>query len=124
MQNDAKEGAQVEGLDGLTVPGSIRARGVFGMFSVRGTLSFRDGELIWTARGDEDTGPYLLTETDGQFAFSAEHSIENDERVRWSGSSNGQTVSNVTAVWTRAEGDWVHDLFLPEQVTLEFTPGS
>ncbi len=122
VQSETNPDTRAEHLDGIVVPGSIRARGVFGMFRVGGTLSFRDGMLIWAARGEENAGPYSLTGTDGQFEFSAEHLIENDEHVRWSGSFDGQTATNVTAVWTRVEGDWVHDLLLPEQVTLEFTP--
>ncbi len=114
----------LESLDGLVVPGKIRARGITGVFSVRGTLSFREGMLVWTVEGDEDVGAYSLIKRDGYVKFAAEHFIENNERVVWSGNSNGETVTDVTAVWTRVKGDFVHDVFLPAQVTLEFTPDS
>lgn len=56
------------------------------------------------------------------FEFAARYLTEDDEHVRWSGSSDGRAVTNVTAVWTRAEVNLVHDLLLPRQVVLEFTP--
>ncbi len=113
---------QRESLDGLVVPGRIRAQGIAGVMSVPGELSFRDGLLVWAARGSEDVGSYVLSGSTCPLEFTAEHYLENNEQVRWSGLSDGRTVSNVTAVWTRNEGDWVHDLFLPHEVTLEFTP--
>jgi hypothetical protein len=109
-------------LDGLIVHGRIRAQGIFGLMSVPGTLSFQNGRLLWTVEGSMDSGPYQLVGSDGACSFSARHAIENGEQVQWSGWSDGWTVTDVTAVWTRTRGDFVHDLLLPEQVTLEFTP--
>lgn len=103
-------------------PGRIRARGIVGIVSVRGVLSFRDGMLIWTVGESEDSGPYVLSGADCRFRFTAEHITKDNEHVRWSGISDGRSVTDVTAVWTRVEGDFVHDLLLPERVTLDFTP--
>ena len=109
-------------LDGLVVHGRVRARGLIGLVSVPGELSFQGGMLVWATGDSEDVGPYAVSATDCLLAFTAEHVIENGEHVRWSGVSDGRTVSDVTAIWTRVEGDFVHDLLLPEQVTLDFTP--
>ncbi len=117
-----QESSHIARLDGLVVPGKIRARGIVGIVSVRGTLSFREWMLVWQAQGDEEQGPYSVTEQDGILAFHSEYLIENDEQVRWSGTADGQTVSDVTVIWTRVKGDAVHDLLLPDQVTLDFTP--
>jgi hypothetical protein len=108
-------------LDGLSFDGSVRARGIIGLFSVNGNLSFADGQLIWTVKDSKDTGPYHTTEVEGGLNFNAKLSIENNEQVEWSGFYDGKTLHNVYAVWTRNKGDFVHDLFLPKQVTLDFT---
>ncbi|WP_420434769.1 hypothetical protein [Hyphobacterium sp.] len=110
------------GLDGRSVSGRIRARGPAGLFSVPGTLSFRGGNLVWLARGNADSGPYQWRETGDAIEFRAEHVIENGERAIWSGSFDGTRFHDVTAVWVRVEGDWVHDLLLPDRVVMEFTP--
>lgn len=111
-------------LDGLEFHGTIRARGLIGLVRVRGTLAFDGGELVWTAQGDTEGGPYVLSSRDGQAVFVAEYTLETGEQVRWTGAIDGGQVSDVRAVWTRAVGDIVHDLFLPDVVTLDFTPGS
>lgn len=110
------------GLDGRSISGRIRARGPAGLISVPGTLSFRDGNLVWSARGSEDSGPYQWRETGDAIEFRAEHVIENGEQAIWSGRFDGTRFHDVTAVWIRVEGDWVHDLFLPDRVVMEFTP--
>ncbi|MHA6288119.1 hypothetical protein [Maricaulis sp. CAU 1757] len=122
MPQEAAEQAPVTSLDGLVVPGRIRAQGVAGLLSVAGTLSFREGHLVWTARGETESGPYLLSESGGTVAFASDYRIANNERVQWAGTSDGRSVADVRVVWTRTPGDWVHDLLLPEQVTLTFTP--
>ena len=114
--------ARPETLDGLAAPGTIRARGIAGLFSVRGALSFRNGMLVWSEGESEDVGQYSASAAGCLREFSAEHVIERNERVRWSGASDGRTVTGVTAVWTRVKGNLMHDLFLPEQVILDFTP--
>ena len=110
------------GLDGLAVHGDIRAEGMAGLVSVRGRLSFRAGQLVWTVDGQSDTGPYQTEMTETGLAFSAEHVLENDERVFWTGRYDGARFRDVTAEWVRVEGDFIHDLLLPERVTLSFTP--
>jgi hypothetical protein len=109
-------------IDGLEVEGRIRARGVVGLVSVPGTLSFRDGALVWAAQDTIDCSTYNLTPAEDGYRFAAEYRIENDEHVSWSGWTDGLAVRDVTAVWTRVEGDFIHDLLLPEQVTLHFRP--
>lgn len=113
---------EAAGIDGLAVDGRIRARGVMGLVSVPGTLSFREGLLVWAAQDTIDCSPYTLTPVEGGYQFAAEYRIENDEHVSWSGWTDGESVRDVTAVWTRVEGDFIHDLLLPEQVTMRFTP--
>lgn len=109
-------------LDGKSFDGSIRARGIIGLFSVKGKLSFDDGMLVWTVKESKDIGPYQASEVEDGINFTAQLSIENNETVEWSGLFDGQSVQNVQAVWTRQKGDFVHDLLLPKQVTLDFTP--
>lgn len=109
-------------LDGVSVNGRVRAQGLIGLVSVPGTLSFRDGQLIWVVEGDSDTSAYTSWHHDGMVEFRAEQEIDTGERVVWSGRYNGVQVQDVTAVWYRNEGDFVHDLLLPDRVTLNFTP--
>jgi hypothetical protein len=111
-------------LDGLSVDGHVRARGLAGLFSAPGTLSFRDGLLVWTARGTRDAGAYRVRPVPGGLAFRAEHALANGERAVWAGRHDGTRLHNVSAVWYRVEGDWIHDLFLPDAVTLDFTPAT
>ncbi|ABI65772.1 hypothetical protein Mmar10_1480 [Maricaulis maris MCS10] len=106
----------------LTVTGTVRARGIFGFASVRGVLSLGDGMLSWVVNDSRECGAYVLTSEEGQVRFSARYLIDNQEQVDWTGVIDGESVSDVRIVWTRVEGDFIHDLFLPEQVTLEFTP--
>ncbi len=109
-------------LDGLAFEGRVRARGLIGLFSVRGRLAFDAGALSWTVGASTDTGPYSVREIDGVLEFTAEHVLENDERALWTGRYDGSTVREVTIVWTREDGDFIHDLFLPSRVTLDFRP--
>jgi hypothetical protein len=48
--------------------------------------------------------------------------LKNGEHVEWIGVFDGEFVTDAQAVWTRKEGDFVHDLLLPKEVTLAFTP--
>lgn len=121
-EGQARPGATGDALDGLVVPGHIKARGAIGVFSVPGTVSFQEGMLVWTAQGTHDVGPYMISQRDGTIAFTARHGLENAEHVFWRGFSDGETLYDVTAVWTRQEGDLVHDALLPKQVTLDFKP--
>lgn len=109
-------------LDGLAIPGEIRAHGVYGAFGVDGVLSFDDGSLCWTVEGERDCAPVELIAGDGYLLFSSEHRGERDERIDWSGRYDGRTLSDVTVLWTRVEGDAVHDLLLPERLVLAFEP--
>ncbi|MEE2565231.1 hypothetical protein [Hyphobacterium marinum] len=109
-------------LDGLSVDGRIRARGIIGLFSVPGTLSFEDGDLFWATRGEVDSGPYSTRPGTGVIEFHAEHMTPEGDIVVWSGRYADGRFHDVTAVWTRVAGDAVHDLFLPDDVVLNFTP--
>lgn len=109
-------------LDGLSAEGGIRARGLIGLVSVRGELSFSEGQLHWRVGEDVDSSPYSATETDGVIAFTSAHRMENGEHVLWTGVYDGDAFSDVTALWTRVEGDFVHDLVLPGEVVMVFTP--
>ncbi|MBY6203805.1 hypothetical protein [Halomonas denitrificans] len=109
-------------LDGLAVPGEIRAHGVYGAFGVDGVLSFAGGELCWTIDDEQDCAPVEVIRGDGYLRFASEHRGERDERVEWSGRYDGHALSDVTVLWTRVEGDAVHDLLLPERLVLGFEP--
>ena len=92
-----------------------------GLFSVKGTLSFKDGLMIWSARGSHDTAPYEIETTDGVLRFTSHVPLGGGNYVDWSGTFDGESVSNVKAVWSRAEEeDFIHDLFLGDVVTLIF----
>lgn len=110
-------------LEGESFDGRIRARGILGLFRVRGTLSFDDGLLVWSARGSNESAPYEVERHGGLLRFSATVDVEGGSHVDWSGTYDGKTLLEVRAVWTRVdEDDFVHDLFLPDVVTLIFTP--
>ena len=109
-------------LDGISINGQVRAQGLIGLFSVPGILMFSDGQLIWIVEGDADAGVYASWSNDGNIEFWAEHRIDNGESVVWSGRYKGSEFQDVTAVWNRTEGDFVHDLLLPDRVILHFTP--
>ncbi len=109
-------------LEGKSFPGSIRAKGLIGLVSVKGTLSFNEGSLVWTVDSTNDTAPYKLEEFDGSVKFTSRMPTQDGEYVDWSGVYDGKTLSDVTALWTRGKGDFIHDLLLPDVVTLVFTP--
>ncbi len=108
-------------LEGRSFEGTVRAKGILGLMSVKGTLSFLNGNLVWEARGEKDVGRYQVEVKDNELYFTAFLTIENDETVEWSGIFDGHSLHRVEAVWTRVEGDFVHDMLLPEQVILVFT---
>ncbi len=109
-------------LDGLSVPGEIRAHGVYGAVGVDGVLSFDKGSLCCAVEDERDCAPVELIHGDGYLRFASEHRGERDERVQWSGRYDGHRFSDVTVLWTRVEGDAVHDLLLPERLVLGFEP--
>lgn len=110
-------------LEGKSFDGRTRARGIVGLFAVKGTLSFQDGEMTWTAQGDSNSAPYQIRETEGGILFNSKVAAEQDTIVHWSGFYDGATLSDVEAVWHRKnEEDFVHDLFLGEKLTLRFKP--
>ncbi len=109
-------------LEGQSFDGKIRAKGILGLFAVQGTLSFNDGNLIWSARDDDDELPYKEEMVNGVLKFMAETEIENEDNVKWTGFYRNGQIYDVTAEWTRIPGDFVHDLLLPDVVILKFTP--
>lgn len=116
----AGESAILE-LEGKSFQGRIRAKGVIGLFSVKGTLSFKDGLLVWSAKGSEDSAPYETEEMDGVSRFTSRVPGKDGGHVEWTGAYDGEAVSDVKAIWTRAEeDDFFHNLFLPDVVTLVF----
>ena len=105
--------------------GKIYAEGVyslFGLIKVSGTLSFSDSLLYWSAKGSLDSIPYQWRIIDDHLMFTATAVIENDETIAWRGFYDGKQLEDVQAIWTRQEGDSVHDFFLPETVTMIFKP--
>lgn len=108
-------------LEGKSFQGRVRADGIFGLFSVKGTLSFKDGLLIWSAKGSDESAPYETESLDGLLKFTSRVPGESGTYVDWSGTYDGHSVNDVRAIWTRAgEDDFIHDLFLPDVVSLVF----
>ncbi|KAA3638043.1 MAG: hypothetical protein DWP95_13430 [Proteobacteria bacterium] len=108
-------------IEGQSFPGKIKARGLLGIFSVKGTLSFSNGQLHWHVKGTTDSGFYHLHQDNGIYRFTA-HVINDDGTfVDWSGIYNGNSVQDVQAIWNRSkEQDFIHNLFLPDHVILIF----
>ncbi|WP_323761214.1 hypothetical protein [Maricaulis sp.] len=115
-------GHPTDPLDTLEFEGTIRARGLIGLMRVSGTLGFANGDLVWTAQGETDRGPYVVRARDGRVAFMADYTLPSGEPVRWTGFFDGARLMDVEVVWSRRRGDLVHDLMLPVEVTLDFTP--
>lgn len=109
-------------MGGKTFHGKIKADGIYGLIGVKGTLSFEDGFLIWSAKGSHDKIEYSWESVDGGIKFYAKAPIGNGETIEWSGVYDGKTIINVKAAWTRQKGDFIHDLLLPDVLTLTFTP--
>lgn len=108
-------------LDGKSFEGRIRATGPIGLFRVKGRLSFAHGMLTWSAKGADASAPYSAREGEGVVTFAARVPADAGTHVDWSGAYDGKSLSNVKAVWTRTgEKDFIHDLFLPDVVTLVF----
>jgi len=108
-------------LEGKSFKGSIKAKGLIGLFSVKGTLAFEDGLLLWIVEESKDSAPYDLKKVDSTIVFTARVPMQNDDYVDWKGVYDGESLSNVTAVWARFnEDDLIHDFFLPDVVTLVF----
>ena len=109
-------------LEGLSYSGSIKAKGIIGLVSVKGTLSFKDGYLKWQAKGNEDSGLYTLQPDEHGVTFKSLVVLDNHEKVIWTGHFDGEHLTQVSAVWHRSPGDAIHDLLLPDKVTLLFRP--
>jgi hypothetical protein len=113
-------------LDGQAFEGRIRATGLLGLFSRRGTLAFQDGVASWRVRGGDEQAfppaPYTTTRVGDTLEFRAIMPGRAGDHVDWSGRYDGHQLQDVRAVWTRVSGDAIHDLFLPDLVTLRFTP--
>lgn len=115
-------GHSADPLDTLEFEGTILARGLIGLIRVSGTLGFANGDLVWTAQGESERGPYVVRARDGRVAFAADYTLPSGEPVRWTGFFDGARLMDVEVVWSRRRGDLVHDFFLPGEVTLDFTP--
>ncbi|MFY0637556.1 hypothetical protein [Maricaulis maris] len=115
---------QADLLDASSYPGTVRARGLFGLVRVRGTLSFVGGDLVWSTQGETESGAYRIFVERDECIFIAEYTLDSGGQVRWTGVFDGQRVHTVRIIWTRVTGDAVHDLLLPNVVALEFTPDS
>ncbi|TPH13581.1 hypothetical protein [Litorilituus lipolyticus] len=112
-------------LEGKSFKGTIKAKGLIGFWGVEGVLSFADGKLIWSAKGSQESAPYLLVHENDMLKFSARLKADGGTFVQWIGFYNGKNVVDVQAKWSRVnEDDFIHDLFLPDIIELEFTPKS
>lgn len=114
------------GLDGQVFHGTIRAKGPFGLFGVKGVLSFQDGVMTWrVGEGEQDLYPacYTIAPSGDGVAFASSMHGPHGDQVAWSGRYQDGQLEDVEAVWEREEGDFVHDLLLPDVVTLRFRAG-
>lgn len=108
-------------LEGESFQGRIRATGLIGLFSVKGVLSFKNGMLTWSTKDSKNSATYITDEVDGVLVFTSHVPGEDGIYVKWRGIYDGKSVSDVKATWTRTEeDDFIHDLFLPDVVTLVF----
>jgi len=111
------------GLDGQAFEGTIRAKGPFGLFAVKGVLSFESGAMAWrVGAGEQDLYPacYTTTPLGAGVAFTSNMRGRQGDKVAWSGRYEDGKLEGVEAVWQRQPGDFVHDLLLPDLVTLRF----
>lgn len=108
-------------LENKSFKGSVKAKGIAGLFSVNGHLSFEKGLLIWSTDDSTDIGKFEIHEHQDGIQFKATITTVNNEKVEWSGIYDGDSLYGVEALWTRNKGDFFHDLLLPDVVTLVFT---
>ncbi|MGX5175297.1 hypothetical protein ACUR5C_14860 [Aliikangiella sp. IMCC44653] len=117
-------------LDSKIFDGKIRAKGVYGLFRVKGTILFSDGLLTWRVASEKNTeqamdyapANYTVKLIDELLYFTSIMPGQSGDKLIWSGIYDGQKLNKVEAIWVRQKGDWVHDLLLPEEVILRFTP--
>lgn len=109
-------------LAGQSFAGEVRAKGIYGLVGVNGNLTFESGKLVWATKDSSESGDYEINYKDGLWHFSSYYTIENEEGVQWRGKFDGEKLMDVEIIWSRQPGDWVHDLLLPKQLTLTFTP--
>lgn len=109
-------------LEGHTFKGVIRTTGLLGLFGVNGVLSFNGGLLIWQVDDQKESGQYQIKKSNNVLKFTCRVFEKNGTYVDWSGEFDGQSLSNVKAIWTRIdEDDFFHDLFLSDIVSFTFT---
>lgn len=114
--------AQRYALDGHTFSGNIKAKGLLGLVSVNGDLSFKNGLLYWSTHNEVDSAPYSVTYKNGYVIFKSKLLLTNGTQVDWVGQFDGENIREVLATWHREnENDFIHDLFLPDVVTLTFS---
>ncbi len=120
----SKHFGNIENLDmaGKSFQGQIRAKGVFGLFSVQGTLIFKSELLIWQMGDSRESAPYEINKINEALIFTAHMKMADGTYVDWSGVYDGYSLKNVTAIWNRAEeNDFIHELFFSDVVELLFT---
>ncbi len=112
-------------LDGKSFVGKLKAKNTWLRIGVKGSIHFEAGQFYWTTgKKDQDiqTAPYQLHQSGSHVIFTARvpESLDSQDFVDWQGQYDGHTLSNVQAIWTRVEKDFIHDLMLPELVTFQF----
>ena len=118
----AGEDPPATSLDGRSFKGKLWATGLFRWIRAKDTIVFKEGTFAWTSGIDAGykPAPYETTEENGSVIFTVRSVREEGDYVDWSGVYDGESLSNVTAVWTRVEKDFVHDLLLPSKMTFIF----
>ncbi len=112
-------------LDGQAFEGRYKvASGFYRFISVKLTIIFSDEHFHWLTGPEEGYHPvsYTTTRGNGTLQFTARLARKEGDSVEWSGNWEGKTLTNVSAVWTRLEKDFVHDLFLSSAVKFVFIP--
>ncbi|NNF66820.1 MAG: hypothetical protein HKM98_04865 [Gammaproteobacteria bacterium] len=96
------------------------------VFGSKVVLEFSHGIFTWVNGEDFEPAKYEATISDNKVYFSV-HAVGRQggdfsaDYVDWSGSFDGKTLNDVTAVWTRnGRGNWLYNFLLPDVVRFKF----
>lgn len=118
-------------LDGLTFAGKFKANNTFLRIGVKGSVSFKNGYLVWIADNEKNKKHheklnYQITCDEDIVTFKtlvqSQKTESQKDQISWQGKFNGTKIYDVNAKWTRIEKDFIHDLLLPKVVTFKFNP--
>lgn len=115
-------------LDGLTFSGKLKANNTLIRIGVKGSISFKDGHLLWIADKEKDEQQhellaYQISCQDDVTIFNTQQQEVREitkDLISWQGKFDGKKVYDVTTKWTRVEKDFFHDMLLPKVETFDF----